>query len=71
MLLNLIITIIVGFILLILYVIKGIFDCISTMDKTIRKLKEINDLLHDRLLRLEIISVVDQEEAKKNSTKNE
>ena len=71
MLLNLIITIIVGFILLILYVIKGIFDCISTMDKTIRKLKEINDLLHDRLLRLEIISVVDQEEAKKNTTKNE
>ncbi len=71
MLLNLIITIIVGFIILILWLLKGVFDCISTMDQTIKKLAKVSDLLHDRLSRLEIISVVEQEKAKKNTTKNE
>ena len=71
MLLNLIVAVIVGFIILILWVLKGVFDCISTMDRTIKKLAKVSDLLHDRLLRLEIISVVDQEKAKKNKTKNE
>lgn len=71
MLLNLIVAIIVGFIILILWVLKGLFDCVSTMDKTIKKLAKVTDLLHDRLSRLEIISVVDQEKAKKNTTKNE
>lgn len=71
MLLNLIITIIVGFIILILWLLKGVFDCISTMDQSIKKLASVTDLLHDRLSRLEIISVVDQEEVKKNTAKNE
>lgn len=71
MLLNLIVAVIVGFIILILWVLKGVFDCISTMDRTIKKLAKVSDLLHDRLSRLEIISVVEQEKAKKNTTKNE
>lgn len=71
MLLNLIVAVIVGFIILILWVLKGVFDCISTMDRTIKKLAKVSDLLHDRLSRLEIISEVDQEKAKKNKTKNE
>lgn len=41
------------------------------MDKRINKLTRVTDLLHDRLLSLEIISVVDQEKVKKNTTKNE
>ncbi len=71
MLLNLIVAVIVGFIILILWVLKGVFDCISTMDQLIKKLAKVSDLLHDRLSRLEIISVVDQKKAKKNKTKNE
>jgi hypothetical protein len=54
-LLNLIVAVIVGFIILILWVLKGVFDCISTMDRTIKKLAKVSDLLHDRLSRLEII----------------
>jgi hypothetical protein len=71
MFLNLIITAIVGFIIVILWVLKGVYDCISTMDKMINKLAKVTDLLHDRLSRLEIISVVDQEKTKKNKTKDE
>ena len=71
MLLKLIVAVIVGFIIFILWVLKGVFDCISTMDRTIKKLAKVSDLLHDRLSRLEIISEVDQEKAKKNKTKNE
>lgn len=68
MFLNLIITIIIGFIIFILWILKGIFDCISTMDQLIKKLAKVSDLLHDRLSRLEI---VDQEKEKKNTTNNE
>ena len=71
MFLNLIITTLVGFIIIILWVLKGVYDCISTMDKMIKKLAKVTELLHDRLSRLEIISKVDQEKAKKNTTKNE
>ena len=71
MLLNLIVAVIVGFIILILWVLKGVFDCISTMDRTIKKLAKVSDLLHDRLSRLEIISEVDQEKAKKNMTNDD
>ena len=71
MFLNLIITIIIGFIIFILWILKGMFDCISTMDQLIKKLAKVSDLLHDRLSRLEIISVVDQERAKKNMTNDE
>lgn len=70
MLLNLIITIIVGFIILILWLLKGMFDCISTMDQSIKKLAKVTDLLHDRFLHVEKL-IVDQEEVKKNTTKNE
>lgn len=70
MLLNLIITIIVGFIILILWFLKGMFDCISTMDQSIKKLAKVTDLLHDRFLHVEKL-IVDQEEVKKNTTKNE
>jgi hypothetical protein len=70
MLLNLIITGIVGFIILILWILKGVFDCISTMDQSIKKLAKVTDLLHDRLLHVEKL-IVDQEEVKKNTTKNE
>ena len=38
MLLNLIITIIVGCIIFILWVLKGVYDCINTMDQLIKKL---------------------------------
>ncbi len=71
MFLNLVITAIVGFIIVILWVLKGFYDCISTMDKMINKLAKVTDLLHDRLSRLEIISVVDQEKTKKSTTNNE
>jgi hypothetical protein len=70
MLLNLIITIIVGFIILILWLLKGVFDCISTMDQSIKKLAKVTDLLHDRLLHVERL-INDQVEAKKNTAKNE
>lgn len=70
MLLNLIITGIVGFIILILWILKGVHDCISTIDKTIKKLAKVTDLLHDRLLHVEKL-IVDQEKAQKNTTKNE
>lgn len=70
MLLNLIITGIVGFIILILWILKGVFDCISTMDQSIKKLAKVTDLLHDRLLHVEKL-IVGQEEVKKNTTKNE
>lgn len=70
MLLNLIITIIVGFIILILWLLKGVFDCISTMDQSIKKLARVTDLLHDRLLHVERL-INDQVEAKKNTAKNE
>ena len=70
MLLNLIVAVIVGFIILILWVLKGVFDCISTMDRTIKKLAKVSDLLHDRLSRVERL-MNDRVEAKKNKTKNE
>ncbi len=70
MLLNLIIAGIVGCLLLVLYAIKGIFDCINTLDQTVRKLAKITDLLHDRLLHVERL-INDQVEAKKNTAKNE
>jgi len=70
MLLNLIITIIVGFIILILWLLKGVFDCISTMDQSIKKLAKVTDFLHDRLLHVERL-INDQVEAKKNTAKNE
>lgn len=70
MLLNLIITIIVGFIILILWLLKEVFDCISTMDQSIKKLAKVTDLLHDRLLHVERL-INDQVEAKKNTAKNE
>jgi hypothetical protein len=70
MLLNLIITIIVGFIILILWLLKGVFDCISTMDQSIKKLAKVTDLLHDRFLHVERL-INDQVEAKKNTAKNE
>lgn len=53
MLLNLIIAGIVGFIILILWILKGMFDVINTMDHTIKKLAKVTDLLHDRLSRVE------------------
>jgi hypothetical protein len=70
MLMNLIITIIVGFIILILWVLKGVFDCISTMDQLIKKLAKVTDLLHDRLSHVEKL-VNNQEKVKKNTTKDE
>ena len=70
MLLNLIIAGIVGFIILILWILKGVFDCISTMDQSIKKLAKVTDLLHDRLLHVERL-INDQVEAKKNTAKNE
>jgi hypothetical protein len=68
MVLNLVITIIVGFIILILWLLKGVFDCISTQDQLIKKLAKVTDLLHDRLLRLEKL-IDDQEEVKKHDRK--
>jgi hypothetical protein len=70
MLMNLIITIIVGCIILILWVLKGVYDCISTMDQLIKKLAKVTDLLHDRLSRVERL-MNDRVEAKKNTTKDE
>ena len=70
MLLNLIVAVIVGFIILILWVLKGVYDCISTMDQLIKKLAKVTDLLHDRLSRVERL-MNDRVEAKKNTTKNE
>lgn len=70
MLLNLIVAIIVGFIVSIIWILKGVHNCISTIDKTIKKLGKVTDLLHDRLLHVEKL-IVDQERVKKNTTKNE
>ena len=70
MLLNLIITIIVGCIIFILWVLKGVYTCISTMDQLIKKLAKVTDLLHDRLSRVERL-MNDRAEAKKNKTSNE
>lgn len=67
MLLNLIIVGIVGCLLLVLYAMKELFDI---MNQRINKLTRVTDLLHDRLLHLEKL-IVDQEEVKKNTTKNE
>lgn len=53
MLLNSIIAGIVGFIILILWILKGIYDVIGTMDKTIKKLAKLTELLNDRLTRME------------------
>ena len=71
MLLNLIIAGIVGCLFFALYAMKNLFDIIKNMDQRINKLTRVTDLLHDRLSSLEIISVVDQEKVKKNTTKNE
>jgi hypothetical protein len=67
MLLNLIIAGIVGCLLLVLYAMKELFDI---MNQRINKLTRVTDLLHDRLLHLEKL-IDDQEEVKKNTTKNE
>lgn len=71
MLLNLIIAGIVGLLFVLGYAMKNLFDIIKNMDRSINKLKRVTDLLHDRLSRLEIISLVDKEKAQKNTTKNE
>lgn len=71
MLLNLIIAGIVGLLFVLGYAMKNLFDVIKNMDRSINKLKRVTDLLDDRLSRLEIISLVDKEKAKKNTTKNE
>ena len=71
MLLNLIIAGIVGLLFALAYAMKNLFDIIKHMDRRINKLKRVTDLLHDRLSRLEIISLVDKEKAQKNTTKNE
>jgi hypothetical protein len=71
MLLNLIIAGIVGLLFVLGYAMKNLFDVIKNMDRSINKLKRVTDLLHDRLSRLEIISLVDKEKAQKNTTKNE
>jgi len=71
MLLNLIIAVIVGCLLFALYAMKNLFDIVKNMDRSIDKLKRVTDLLQDRLSRLEIILLVDQEKAQKNPTKNE
>lgn len=68
MLLNLIITGIVGLLFVLGYAMKNLFDIIKNMDRSINKLKRVTDLLHDRLSRLER-SINDQ--VKKNTTKNE
>ena len=69
-LLNLIVAGIVGCLLLALYAIKILFDVIKSMDRTIKKLAKVSDLLHDRLSRVERL-MNDRVEAKKNTTKNE
>ena len=68
MLLNLIVAIIVGCLLLALYAIKILFDVIKSMDRSIKNIAKVGNLLNDRLSRLEIISVVDQKKAKKNNS---
>jgi|LauGreDrversion4_2_1035121.scaffolds.fasta_scaffold3158656_1 hypothetical protein len=50
MLLNPIVPGFVEFIIFILWILKGVLDCISTMYRTIKKLAKITNLLHDRLL---------------------
>ena len=70
MFLNLIIAGIVGFIILILWILKGVFDAISTLDLLINKLAKVTDLLHYRLLDVEKL-VNNKVEAKKNTTNNE
>jgi len=70
MFLNLIIAGIVGFIILILWILKGVFDAISTLDLLIKKLAKVTDLLHYRLLDVEKL-VNNKVEAKKNTTNNE
>jgi len=71
MLLNLIIAVIVGCLLFALYAMKNLFDIVKNMDRSIDTLKRVTNLLQDRLSGLEIISLVDQEKAQKNPTKNE
>jgi len=71
MLLNLIIAGIVGLLFVLGYAMKNLFDVIKNMDRSINKLTRFTNLLQDRLSRLEIISLVDKEKAKKNTTKNE
>ena len=71
MLLNLIIAGIVGLLFVLGYAMKNLFDVIKSMDRSINKLTRFTNLLQDRLSRLEIISLVDKEKAKKNTTKNE
>ena len=70
MLLNSIIVGIVGCIILILWVLKGVYDCISTMDKMLKNLAKVADLLHDRLSHVEKL-VNNQEKVKKNTPKDE
>lgn len=53
MLLNLIITAILGLIIVILWMLKSVFDCISTMDQSTKKLAKVTDLLDHRLSHLE------------------
>jgi len=71
MLLNLIIAGIVGLLFVLGYAMKNLFDVIKSMDRSINKLTRFTNLLQDRLSRLEIISLVDKEKVKKNTTKNE
>jgi len=71
MLLNLIIAGIVGLLFVLGYAMKNLFDVIKNMDRSINKLTRFTNLLHDRLSRLEKISLVDKEKAQKNTTKNE
>jgi ABC-type transport system involved in cytochrome bd biosynthesis fused ATPase/permease subunit len=63
--------VIVGCLLFALYAMKNLFDIVKNMDRSIDKLKRVTNLLQDRLSGLEIISLVDQEKAQKNPTKNE
>jgi hypothetical protein len=70
MFLNLIITTLVGFIILILWVVKGVYDCISTLDQMVKKLAKVTDLLHNRLLHVEKL-INDQIETKQDTTNNE
>lgn len=70
MFLNLVIAGIVGFIILILWILKGVFDSISTLNSLIRKLSKITDILHYKLLDVEKL-VNKKVEAKKDTTNNE
>ena len=70
MLLNLIIAGIVGCLVLALYAIKILFDVIKIMDRSIKNVAKVSNLLNDRLSRVERL-MNDRVEAKKNTTKNE